>query len=163
MTIAKLYKKRDSILKKGGLNVGIYLKYRETPIANYKTLNYLYYYLAGIWAINHGFDEAIILNYDGSISEGNSSNIFLVYGKKVIIPKSNFVLSGVMLDEAIKQFKKNKYTILKRLIYPTELFVADAVFLTNSLMGIVPVFSVNNKTINSKLEILKNLNLEVFY
>ncbi|MCD6397040.1 MAG: aminotransferase class IV, partial [Spirochaetaceae bacterium] len=44
-------------------------------------MNYLFYLKAGEWAKSNGFDEAVILNADGSVSETNTGNIIIVEDK----------------------------------------------------------------------------------
>nr|MDA3897942.1 aminodeoxychorismate synthase component I [Desulfobacteraceae bacterium] len=83
---ARKYSLRPAVIDKHGLDLVTYPDPRQTPLADHKTLNYLYYYQAGKWASQQGADEALILNPDGSISETNTANIILIDGKKVICP-----------------------------------------------------------------------------
>ena len=64
-----------------GLKLATYPHPRMTPLADHKTLNYLYYYQAGVWAREQGADEAVILNPDGTISETNTANITGCFGQ----------------------------------------------------------------------------------
>ncbi|MBA3036982.1 MAG: aminodeoxychorismate synthase component I, partial [Desulfobacterium sp.] len=50
LVIAKAYSKRPQLKSNKGLNLALYTEPRQTPLASYKTLNYLYYLLAGQWA-----------------------------------------------------------------------------------------------------------------
>ncbi len=162
LVTAKLYKNRLFGDKgKEGFKVIIYPTPRQSPLAAHKTLNYLYYYLAGLWAAHRGFDEAIILNPDGTISEGNSSNVFLVYDRLAIVPKSEFVLKGVMAGAVINELKKMNYSVVRRPVKQSELFEADAIFLTNSLIGMVPVTFVNNRFIDFELEFARIINKRI--
>ena len=70
------------------MTLDIYPHPRQTPLADHKTLNYLYYFLAGKWAKENGADEALILNPYVSISETNTANILLIQNNTVVIPES---------------------------------------------------------------------------
>ncbi|MFC1869328.1 aminodeoxychorismate synthase component I [Thermodesulfobacteriota bacterium] len=141
-----------------GLKLITYPHPRQTPLADLKTLNYLYYYLAGRWAKKHGCDEALILNPDGSISETNSANILLTMGNKVIIPASPHVLPGIMEDKVCELLLNWGYFMERREIFPEDLFLADNVFITNSLIGAVPVLSVDGKALKSTTDLCGKIN-----
>ena len=144
----KPYIHRLEVLKSSGLKLKVYPHSRQTPLANYKTLNYLYYYLAGQWAKENDADEALILNPDGTVSETNTGNIFFVEGKNIILPISPYVLSGIMIDTVVNSLKKNGFSIIKKKILVDDFFTADQVFITNSLMGVVPVRKLSGKVLN---------------
>ena len=97
--------------KEKGLRLGIYPEPRQSPMAKHKTLNYLYYFLAGQWAKKSGFDDAVILNPDMSISEASPANILLIRNNRVIQPESPHVLGGVMEKNICSWFLENGYTI----------------------------------------------------
>ena len=77
-----------------GLCLGTYPHPRQTPLAAHKTLNYLYYLQAGQWSRQNGFHEALILNPDGTVSETNTANLLLIFGREVIRPQSPAVQNG---------------------------------------------------------------------
>ena len=131
--------------KKNGLNLAIYPNCRMTYLADHKTLNYLFYFLAGKWADQTGADEALILNPDGSVSETNTANIMLIKNKKVTLPISSHVLPGVMQDRICRILTVWGYKIEKRVLLPDDLFGSGEVLVSNSLMGAVPVISIDSK------------------
>jgi para-aminobenzoate synthetase component 1 len=131
-----------------GLNLVTYPHYRQTPLADHKTLNYLYYYLAGKWAAKQGADEALILNPDGSISETNTANILIIKDKTVFIPTSPHVLPGIAQNVLIRSLSEQGYEIRYCRIMPEELLSADRVILSNSLMGAVSVLSSDGKSVS---------------
>lgn len=155
---ARKYSPRPAIIRKNGLDLTTYPHPRQTPLADHKTLNYAYYYLAGKWAIQKGADEALILNPDGSVSETNTANILLISGNRVISPKSAHVLSGVMESHVLKYLAANGYQSKSRKMMPEDLFAADQVILTNSLLGAVPVLGINQKKINSDAKFCQAIN-----
>lgn len=118
---------------------------RETWLSDHKSMNYLYYYLAGQYARETNGDEALILNPDQSVSETNTANILLISGKTLIVPKSRHVLPGVMEKNIIDLLSHWGYSISKMTLFPEDLFKADQVIVSNSLMGAVPALSLDQK------------------
>jgi para-aminobenzoate synthetase component 1 len=147
---------------KRGINLAIYPEPRQTPLAGYKTLNYLYYLLSGRWAVENGDDEALILNPDGTISETNTANILVIKGKRVIKPVSPHALPGIMEEAVCSLLHLMKYSIEKKKIYPEDLFEADGVILTNSLLCAVPAVRLDGKELESSSELCIKINGELF-
>jgi len=145
LVIARSYTHRLCGKVERGLTLAAYPKPRQTPLADYKTLNYLYYFLAGRWAKESGADEALILNTDGSLSETNTANILMIKGRRVIKPVSPHALPGIMEEAVCALLSGIKYSMEKRKIFPEEILSADGVILTNSLMGAVPAFRLDGK------------------
>ncbi|MBI5063757.1 MAG: aminodeoxychorismate synthase component I [Desulfatitalea sp.] len=145
-----------------GLVLGTYPHGRQTPLADHKTLNYLYYLRAGQWAQAHGFDEALILNPDGTVSETNTANLLIVQGREVVRPTSAAVLPGVMATAACRQLEAWGYAIVQRPVRPAELLSADQVLVANALMGAVPVVGVDAVRRPSGDDLWRRLNAGVF-
>ncbi len=158
MVTARPYTHRLAAIETDGLMLATYPHGRLTPLADHKTLNYLYYYRAGIWALENDAHEALILNADGSVSETNTANLLVVTGKTVINPSSPHVLPGVMQAAVMTWFSENGYLVTARPVMPDELFEADTVLLTNALVGAVPVISLDGRMIlKNDNDIVKNL------
>ncbi len=151
---AKEYTPRIDFNIRWGLNVGIYPEQRYTPIANFKTLNYFYYENARKWAHDKNFDEAIILNPDGTISEGNSTNIILIKNDLAYLPYSKYFLKGIMLEKVVNFLKTLGYKIIEKQIFPEEMFCMDEVILTNSLIGALSIASLDNKNLKKPHHLL---------
>ncbi len=138
------YQKRLAILERGGLKLGIYPHKRESFLADFKTMNYLFYLKAGEWAKANGFDEAVILNADGSVSETNTGNIIIVQDQAVIMPESPHRLTGIMENIMCNNYAQKGYKIIRQKFYPEKLLQGiKGTFVTNSLIGKVPVTSVD--------------------
>lgn len=105
-----------------------------------KTTSFILYRLACMRAEESGFDEAIILNNRGYISEGSRSNIFLVKGNTVFSPSlSSGCLAGITRRAVFDLAKKYKIKIYEGNFTLQDLYEADEAFLTNSLMGVMPL------------------------
>ncbi len=145
LVTAKPYTHRLNIKKKQGLHLATYPNRRMSHLADHKTLNYLFYLLAGKWAEETGADEALILNPDGSVSETNTANIMIIEDKTVILPKSLHVLPGIMQEQICKVLSAWGYKIINRVIWPDDLSGDAKVWVSNSLMGAVPITCLDNQ------------------
>ena len=142
---ARPYTHRLAAIGQEGIHLGSYPHPRQTPLADHKTLNYLYYLRAGQWALENGFHEALILNPDGSISETNTANLLLIKDKEVIRPQSSAVLPGVMVQAAMRQLSLWDYQVTTRPVLPEELHTGQLLIATNALMGAVPVIEIDGR------------------
>ena len=93
-----------------------------------------------------GYDEPIFLNSRGLVTEGATSNIFLIIDNKIYTPK----ISSGLLNGIIRQYIISNYPVIEIDIDLEFLNKADEVFLTNSLFGIMPVSSLDNKKLKSQ-------------
>lgn len=99
-----------------------------------------------------GFDEAILLNHDGHVSEGSGENIFLVLeGKLVTPPSSDNILMGVTRDTVIK-LALNELGIetVEMSVDRTELYLADEVFFTGTAAHITPILEIDHRPIGNR-------------
>jgi branched-chain amino acid aminotransferase len=105
--------------------------------------------LAKTDAVLAGFDEAILLNYDGFVSEGSGENLFLVKNGEVITPPLyNGILPGITRDTVMEVLRKEfGVTVHERPIGRAELYLADEVFLTGTAAHISPVGELDHRAI----------------
>jgi para-aminobenzoate synthetase component 1 len=160
LVTARPYTHRLAGKSQPGLALGTYPHPRQTPLADHKTLNYLYYLRAGQWAQTRGYDEALILNPDGTVSETNTANLLLVQGREVIRPASAAVLPGVMAGAACRLLEDWGYTIVLRPVRPEELLAADQLLAANALMGAVPVIGVDGRPRLAGDDLWRRINAE---
>lgn len=161
VVMARHYTHRLADKKDPGLHLAVYPYPRQTPLADYKTLNYLYYFLAGKWAQARNTDEALIVNPDHTVSETNTANILLIKDRTVIRPESLHVLPGIMESAVCKLLSAWNFNIEKKVVRPQELLNADEVLVTNSLMGVVPVLSMDGKFLSKPSDLWRKINDEV--
>lgn len=96
-----------------------------------------------------GFDEAILLNQDGHVSEGSGENIFIVNGDRLITPpSSDNILLGITRDTVI-QLARNELGMetLERSIDRSELYLADEAFFTGTAAHISPILEIDHRPI----------------
>lgn len=109
----------------------------ETSVFTYvKSLNYGDNLLEKRSAHQRGYDEPIFLNSRGQLTEGATTNIFFIKDKKIVTPS----LSCGMLDGTIRKYIMNKYDVEEKVIYHHEVCEFDEMFVTNSLIGVMPVY-----------------------
>lgn len=139
-------------------------EYKRNPFSKlvyYKTLNYMENLSELRNAKSKGFDEVIFFNTSDMLCECSTSNIFYIKDHVIYTPAiENGLLKGVMREKVLKWCRHHHYKVVEKNIEKSELLEADEVFLTNSLMGIMPVASIENiyfqRVIVEKL--VKNLN-----
>ncbi len=158
LVMARPYIHRLAEKKEPGLNLATYPKPRQSPLADHKTLNYLYYLLAGKWAKDQDADEALILNPDQTVSETNSANILLIRDQTVIMPMSSHVLPGIIQAIVCEFLLKMGYRMEHKRVWPEDFFSVDQVLITNSLMGAVPVLSLDRKKLGKPSNLWQKIN-----
>lgn len=159
---AARYTHRLERLGTDGLHLALYREPRRTPLASHKTLNHLFEHLAGEWARDRGFQEAMILNPDGSISETNSANLIALFDAKAVFPESEHVLPGITAERTLPLLRGMGYNIEERKLMPADLHRADGVLLTNSLMGVVSANSLDGKPLGDGRQIASRLCRDLF-
>lgn len=98
-----------------------------------------------------GFDEAILLNQDGHVSEGSGENIFLVRRGVVATPSLNqSVLEGITRRSLITLLRDELgLTVEERPIERAELFVSDEVFLTGTAAQVTAVSQIDHRAVGT--------------
>lgn len=107
--------------------------------------------LAKTEAVLAGFDEAIFLNQDGSVSEGSGENLFMVYNGTLFTPLvSENNLTGITRDSIWTLANKELgLDVVERRIRRSEIYLADEVFLTGTAAHVTPVGELDNRTIGN--------------
>jgi branched-chain amino acid aminotransferase len=133
------------------LLVSRYRQNSASPLARHKTLSYLPYLLARREAMDAGANGALLLNELGQVAEESVSNLFLARAGRLITPPVHCgLLPGITRATVIALCAENEIQVEERPIGAGELFDADEIFLTNSLMEIMPVHSVDKRAPNAK-------------
>lgn len=117
-----------------------------------KTTSYLFYRVAYLEAKNRGFDEAIILNNRGLITEGSRSNIFFIKDNQIFTPALECgCLDGITRKVIFDLTKKYNLKIEQGKFSLLDLHRADEAFLTNSLIGVMSLVSIEKQLIGKGL------------
>lgn len=112
--------------------------------------NYLNSILATQECKRAGFDEAILLDQNGNVSEAPGENIFLVRNNELITPSlDSSALEGLTRDTIMRIAEDFDIKVKSRQITRGELYLADEVFLTGTAAEITPIISIDGKNIGS--------------
>ena len=156
---ARPYVHRLVLSGKTGLDLVTFPFPRSTPLADHKTQNYLYYERAGVYARDHGGDEAMILNPDLTISETNTGNIFMVIGEELVVPVSDHVLPGITLMAVVNGFARQGGGVTRKKISSKEIISYPNILVTNALMGAVRVVHIDGQKITHDAGVYERMNL----
>ena len=113
--------------------------------------SYLNSALARTDAVLAGFDEALLLNEHGHVSEGSVENVFMRRGEVVVTPPvTDDVLEGFTRATVMELLRDDLgHAVVERSIDRTELYLADEVFLTGTGAEITPVTRVDHRAIGT--------------
>ncbi|MGI0040621.1 MAG: branched-chain amino acid transaminase [Nitrosopumilaceae archaeon] len=112
--------------------------------------NYLNSILATQEAKRNGYDESILLDHLGNVSEAPGENIFILRNENIVTPSSSSsALEGITRESVIEIVQNEGYKVIEREIPRTELYLADEVFLTGTAAEITPVISIDGKKVGN--------------
>ena len=112
--------------------------------------NYLNSILATQESKRNGYDEAILLDKFGNVSEAPGENIFIVLNNKIITPPtSSSALKGITRDSIFSLVEDRNYESSIREINRSELYIADEIFLTGTAAEITPIIRVDERKIGN--------------
>ena len=131
-----------------GVSVAIVSVHRNSPLAidpAVKSGNYLNNVLAlGEARRRLGAYEAMLCAADGTIAEGSTSNVFVVYRGEVRTPGLDVgILDGITRSKVLELCRANAIPLRETRLTPAELRGADEVFITSATRGVLPVTTVD--------------------
>jgi len=133
---AEQYEKGVSIMKAG------YHRNEKSPLVKHKTANYLENLIARKKARALGFDECLFINTQGNTAECSASNVFAVIGNTLLTPPIDAgLLPGIVRGLVIDKLAGPACRCIEANFTYSDLLKAEECFITNSLMGIMPVVS----------------------
>ena len=96
-------------------------------------------------AVNRGFDEALMLDNRGYVTEASAMNIFMVKEGKIITPGTEQdILEGITRKSLIEVAKELGHEVIERNISKSELILADEVFLSGTAAKVIPIYQIEN-------------------
>ena len=97
-----------------------------------------------------GFDEVILLNERGQVSECTSANIFAIHGDRVSTPplSTSGCLPGVTRAVLLEEMPTAEFQFCERELVPHDLESSDQVFITSTTRDLLPVLSVDRKPLS---------------
>lgn len=113
-----------------------------SPLVRHKTMNYGDCILEKRRAGTLGVDELIFCNSRGEICEGTTTNIFFVCGGKIYTPP----VSCGLLPGILRRFVLAHFSVVEQPLTKEDVLHMDECFVTNSLMGVMPVDALGTKS-----------------
>ena len=107
--------------------------------------------LAKTEAVRAGFDEAVLLNMDGTVSEGSGENLFMIEDGRISTPaETENELLGITRDSVIKLVREELgMEVVERKIHRSELYLADEVFLTGTAAHVTSMGELDSRPIGT--------------
>jgi len=121
----------------------------SVPVHAKTTGNYVSGYLAKMAAKEQGYQDVILLDTMGFVAEAATANLFIVNDNKIKTPTLRSVLPGINRMAILEILEETTYIVEKTDIRPDELFACDEAFYTSSVTKIMPIKSIDGKTIGS--------------
>lgn len=136
--------------KKGFKAVIASARRKKTRFSHIKSLDYYLFRKAFLEAKNLNCDEAVLLNSRKEVVEGSRTNIFFAKKGVLYTPAVKCgALNGITRQQVICRARKEKITCRAVASGLRRLFDADEAFVTNSLMGVMPLTVINGRRIGS--------------
>lgn len=141
------YKPPDNEEYERGWDV-VTLSHLFTPcFANHKTLNYLTFLMAREQARMRGAQEALLVDKAGYVSDGAASNFILFVDGFWVEPLSEWKLPGITMAKVVEFLQEMEQKVVKRRVCLQDLQRCDALWVTNSMVGVMPVRSVDGRSL----------------
>ena len=111
--------------------------------------NYINSMMALKEALEHGFDEALMLDIDGFVSEGSGENIFVIKDEIIYTPNLTSALPGITRDTIVTLAKSLRYEIVEKKISCDEIYASDEAFFTGTAAEVTPIRDLDGNQIGS--------------
>jgi branched-chain amino acid aminotransferase len=135
-------------------------RYGASPFAGLKVTSWAHNLTWYEKAHQDGFDEVLLLNEHGEVSECTSANIFAVRGNEVLTPPlaTAGCLPGVTRAILLKEIHLAEFVIREKALTPAEIETADAVFISSTTRDLLPVLTVDRRPLRQAPEVMKRLS-----
>ncbi len=131
---------------------------RSLPLRGKISGAYITSSLAKTEAVESGFDEAILMNSQGKVSEASGMNVFIVRHGKLITPGyEQDILEGITRDSILTLARDLGIEVVERPVDKSELLIADEVFLSGTAAKITPVRQVETYVLPTERPITNRL------
>jgi branched-chain amino acid aminotransferase len=100
-------------------------------------------------AKSNGYDEAILLDPDGYVSEGTGENIFIVRKGRLKTTPLTSILEGITRNAVIELAREQGIVVLEERFTRDEMYIADEVFVTGTAAELTPVREIDNRRIGT--------------
>jgi branched-chain amino acid aminotransferase len=97
----------------------------------------------------NGYDEALLLDTEGYVSEGAGENVFIVRNNTVYTPDLASCLDGITRDSVIQMARDLGYSVVEKRITRDEMYCADEAFFTGTAAEVTPIRELDDREIGS--------------
>jgi branched-chain amino acid aminotransferase len=111
--------------------------------------NYINSMLANREATECGCDDALLLDCNGYVMEGSTSNVFIVRGGRLHTPDLTSALEGITRATVMTLAQDLGITVIEKRITRDEMYIADEAFFTGTASELTPIVSVDHRTIGA--------------
>ena len=105
--------------------------------------------LANQEAIEHGYDEALLLDVDGYVAEGAGENLFIVKNGRLYEPELTSALIGITRDSVIQLARDMGLQVEARRLTRDDIYIADEAFFTGTAAEVTPIRELDGRPIGS--------------
>ena len=131
---------------------------RSLPLRGKISGAYITSSLAKSEAVASGFDEALLMNAHGKVSEASGMNLFIVRDGQLITPGvDQDILEGITRASVIELAKGMGIDVIERPVDKTELFIADEVFLSGTAAKITPIRQLESTVLSQQRPLMEAL------
>jgi branched-chain amino acid aminotransferase len=113
------------------------------------TGNYVNSFLAKAEVKKGGYDEAVMLDSEGYVSEASGENIFIVRNGKIKTTPLTSILPGITRDSIITLARDKGYEVVEERFTRDELYIADEAFFTGTAAELTPIREVDDRRIGA--------------
>ena len=105
--------------------------------------------LANQEALEHGYDEALLLDVDGYVAEGSGENLFVIKNGKLYEPELTSALVGITRDAVITMARDMGLEVQARRLTRDDIYIADEAFFTGTAAEVTPIRELDSRVIGS--------------
>ena len=105
--------------------------------------------LANQEALTDGYDEALLLDTDGYVSEGSGENVFIVRNGKLYTPDLASCLDGITRDAVLTMARDLGIEVIEKRITRDEMYCCDEAFFTGTAAEVTPIRELDNRQIGA--------------
>ncbi len=100
-------------------------------------------------ALAHGYDEALLLDPEGYLTEGSGENLFMIRNGRVKTTPLNSILNGITRSTVLEYFERKGIPVEAARFTRDEIYCADEVFMTGTAAEITPIQSIDRRIIGA--------------
>ena len=117
---------------------------KSTPTDAKISGNYVNSIFAGEHAVSQGYEEALLLDFEGNVAEGPGENIFIVKNDILYTPPLGKILAGITRDSLMTIAKDFDYSVEEKQLKVEDIYEADEAFFTGTAAEVTPIASLDD-------------------